>query len=183
MFDRDKKSTDSVVSPGSKSNESRRPDTAHKKGRSGHVAVIGGSIKIKGDLIGDEDLRIEGNVTGTVKLKSNSLTIGKGGRIKAGIYAKSITVDGETSGDLHASECVSIHENARVQGNIIAPRVSIVEGAHFKGSIEMDQEAVENALGGRAKAAQKKAEPKSDSNAAPGEPVKGMGAAAQAKSA
>lgn len=115
--------------------------------RSSNVAVIGSSIQINGDLRGDEDLRIEGNVSGTVKLKNSVLTIGKSGKVKAGVYAKSIAVDGETTGDLHATECVSIHANARVQGNIIAPRVSIVEGAHFKGSIEMDPDAVNKALG------------------------------------
>ena len=75
------------------------------------------------------------------------MTIGKEGKVKADVYAKSIAVDGETRGDLYATERVSIHINARVQGNIIAPKVSIEEGAHFKGSIEMDPAAVENALG------------------------------------
>ena len=116
-------------------------------GRSSEVAVIGSSIQINGDLRGDEDLRIEGNVSGTVELKNSALTIGKEGKVKAGVYAKSIAVDGETKGDLCATECVSVHVNARVQGNIIAPKVSIEEGAHFKGSIEMDPAAVDKALG------------------------------------
>ncbi len=115
--------------------------------RGSQVAVIGRPIQINGDLRGNEDLRIEGDVSGTVRLDGSALTIGDGGKVKAGVYAKSIAVDGETKGDLHATECVSIHENARVQGNIIAPRVSIVEGAHFKGSIEMDKAVVEEALG------------------------------------
>ena len=86
-------------------------------------------------------------MSGTVELKNSALTIGKEGKVKAGVYAKSIAVDGETKGDLYATERVTVHANARVQGNIIAPRVSIVEGAHFKGSIEMDPAAVEKALG------------------------------------
>ena len=116
-------------------------------GRSADSAVIGRSIQINGDLRGDEDLRIEGDVSGTVELKNSALTIGKEGKVKAGVYAKSIAVDGETKGDLYATERVSVHANARVQGNIIAPKVSIEEGAHFKGSIEMDPAAVEKALG------------------------------------
>ena len=116
-------------------------------GRDGDTAVIGRSIQINGDLRGNEDLRIEGDVSGTVELKNSALTIGKEGKVKAGVYAKSIAVDGETNGDLYATERVSVHVNARVQGNIIAPRVSIEEGAHFKGSIEMDPAAVEKALG------------------------------------
>ena len=157
MFERGKKNDDTIESQEALRSE---PDTAFGSLRSrvtgrsadapassGDVAVIGSSIQINGDLRGDEDLRIEGNVSGTVKLENSSLTIGKGGKVKAGVYAKSIAVDGETQGDLHATECVSVMANARVQGNIIAPRVSIVEGAHFKGSIEMDPEAVEKALG------------------------------------
>lgn len=115
--------------------------------RGGDTAVIGRSIQINGDLRGDEDLRIEGDVSGTVELRNSALTIGKEGKVKAGVYAKSIAVDGETNGDLYATERVSVHVNARVQGNIIAPRVSIEEGAHFKGSIEMDPAAIEKALG------------------------------------
>jgi len=126
---------------------SREVTTRKVTGRSNEAAVIGSSIQINGDLRGDEDLRIEGNVSGTVELKNNSLTIGKEGKVKAGVYAKSIAVDGETKGDLYATDRVSIHINARVQGNIVAPKVSIEEGAHFKGSIEMDPAAVEKVLG------------------------------------
>ncbi|WP_405232441.1 bactofilin family protein [Lentisalinibacter salinarum] len=114
---------------------------------SGEMAVIGRSIRIDGDLQGEEDLRIEGRVTGTVKLVNNSLTIGKEGEIHADVYAKAITVDGVMEGDLFGAEQVAIRRNARVKGNITAPRVSLEDGAHFKGSIEMDSEAVEAALG------------------------------------
>ena len=116
-------------------------------GRGGDAAVIGRSIQITGDLRGGEDLRIEGDVSGTVELKNNVLTIGKEGKVKADMYARSIAIDGEIHGDLYASERVTVHVNGRVQGNIIAPKVSIEEGAHFKGSIEMDPAAVEKALG------------------------------------
>lgn len=149
MFERSKKDDDTIESQESIRNESDTTFGSLRSkvtGRSGDVAVIGSSIQINGDLRGDEDLRIEGNVSGTVQLTNSALTIGKEGKVKAGVYAKSIAVDGETKGDLYATECVSVHANARVQGNIIAPRVSIVEGAHFKGSIEMDPAAVEKAL-------------------------------------
>ena len=150
MFERVKKGDDTNESPDSNRTESDMSFGALRSkvtGRSNDVAVIGSSIHINGDLRGDEDLRIEGNVSGTVELKNSVLTIGKEGRVKAGVFAKSIAVDGETKGDLYATERVSIHVNARVQGNIYAPKVSIEEGAHFKGSIEMDPVAVEKALG------------------------------------
>ncbi|MGB5258723.1 MAG: polymer-forming cytoskeletal protein [Woeseiaceae bacterium] len=150
MFERVKRGEDSSESP-----DTSRPESdksfgnlrSKVTGRNSEVAVIGRSIQINGDLRGDEDLRIEGNVSGTVELKSSALTIGKEGKVTANVYAKSIAVDGETKGDLYATERVSVHVNARVQGNIISPRVSIEEGAHFKGSIEMDPAAVEKALG------------------------------------
>lgn len=150
MFERIKKDGDTIETQDTNRSETDKTFGALRSkvtGRSGDAAVIGRSIRINGDLSGDEDLRIEGDVSGTVELKNSALTIGKEGKVKAGVYAKSIAVDGETKGDLYATERVSIHVNARVQGNIIAPRVSIEEGAHFKGSIEMDPAAVERALG------------------------------------
>ncbi|MEL7450048.1 MAG: polymer-forming cytoskeletal protein, partial [Pseudomonadota bacterium] len=95
----------------------------------------------------EEDLRIEGDVNGTVQLRNNTLTIGQEGKIRANVYAKSVTVDGLMEGDLFGSERVSIRGNAQVRGNITAPRVSLEDGARFKGSIEMDPQAVEAALG------------------------------------
>ena len=150
MFERVKRGDDIIESADSSRTESDKSFGSLRSkvsGRTSDAAVIGSSIQINGDLRGDEDLRIEGNVSGTVELKNSILTIGKEGKVKADVYAKSIAVDGETRGDLYATERVSVHVNARVQGNIIAPKVSIEEGAHFKGSIEMDPKAVEKALG------------------------------------
>jgi cytoskeletal protein CcmA (bactofilin family) len=124
--------------------ESASPKAA---GRSGECAVIGRSIEINGDVRGNEDLRIEGDVSGTVELRNSNLTIGKEGKVRADVYAKAITVDGTTEGDLYASERIIVHVSAHVRGNITAPKVGIEEGAKFKGSIEMDQGAVEKALG------------------------------------
>lgn len=104
-------------------------------------AVIGPSIHIDGNLKGDEDLVIDGTVKGTVTLKNNSLTIGDKGKVTADIYAKTILVKGTMQGDLYASEKVSIGSSAKVKGNIASPRVSLEDGARYKGSIEMDPEA------------------------------------------
>ena len=149
MFERSKKDSDTVESQDASRTEAGKAfgSLRSKVTGGGDAAVIGRSIQINGDLRGDEDLRIEGDVSGTVELKNSALTIGKEGRVKADVYAKSIAVDGETNGDLYATERISVHANARVQGNIIAPKVSIEEGALFKGSIEMDPAAVEKVLG------------------------------------
>ncbi|MBN1239371.1 MAG: polymer-forming cytoskeletal protein [Gammaproteobacteria bacterium] len=113
------------------------------------AAVIGPSIHIDGDLRGEEDLVIEGEVNGTVQLKSNSLTIGTQGKVRADVYAHSIHVEGYMEGDLYGSERVNIRKSAQLRGNITSPRVSLEDGARFKGSIEMDPQAVEAALGTR----------------------------------
>ena len=111
------------------------------------AAIIGPSIQLDGDLRGQEDLLIEGEVNGTVQLRDNSLTVGSQGKIKADVYAKEIHVDGLVEGDLFGSERVVIRKSAQVRGNITSPRVSLEEGARFKGSIEMDSAAVDAALG------------------------------------
>ncbi|NBC23531.1 MAG: polymer-forming cytoskeletal protein [Gammaproteobacteria bacterium] len=148
MFERGRKEGgESAQNPGDNRSTGAPAARPAHAGGSGEMAVIGRSIRIDGDLQGEEDLRIEGRVTGTVKLVNNSLTIGKEGEIHADVYAKTITVDGVMEGDLFGAEQVAIRRNARVKGNITAPRVSLEDGAHFKGSIEMDAEAVEAALG------------------------------------
>lgn len=128
--------------------------TSHSRASgSSEIAVIGRSIRIDGDLSGEEDLRIDGDVTGTVQLRNNTLTIGSEGKINANVYAKSVTVDGIMNGDVYGSERVTVRKNAQVDGNITAPRVSLEDGAKFKGSIEMDPAKVEKALGKNAAAA------------------------------
>jgi cytoskeletal protein CcmA (bactofilin family) len=109
--------------------------------------VIGPSIHINGDVRGEEDLIIEGEVHGTVKLVNNSLTVGREGKVKADVHANSIYVDGHVEGDLYGSERVSVRSSAQVRGNITSPRVSLEEGARFRGSIDMDPEAVQSVLG------------------------------------
>lgn len=163
MFERGKKDGDYEESADPGTIGSVRDRGAPGNARRGECAVIGRSIRIKGDLCGDEDLRIEGDVSGTVELKNSNLTIGKEGKVRADVYAKSIAVDGTTEGDLYATERVVVHINAQVRGNITAPKVGIEEGARFKGSIEMDPDAVEKALG--------KAHMQSAAKSAPGRPA------------
>ncbi len=110
-------------------------------------AVIGPSIVIKGDLSGEEDLVIEGRVEGEINLKQHDVTIGRNGRIRANVYASSISVEGELQGDLIGDEKVVIRKTGNVKGNIVSPRVNLEEGAKFKGSIEMEPKAAESLAG------------------------------------
>jgi cytoskeletal protein CcmA (bactofilin family) len=100
---------------------------------------IGKSVVIKGELSGSEDLTIEGNVEGKIELRENILTIGPNGKIRAEVFAKAVVVLGEVSGNVTASEKVDIRDNGSVDGDIISPRVAIAEGAHFRGSVDMQR--------------------------------------------
>jgi cytoskeletal protein CcmA (bactofilin family) len=102
---------------------------------------IGKSVVIKGELNGSEDLAIEGQVEGKIELRQNVLTIGPNGKIKAQIFAKSVVVLGEVVGNITASEKVDIRDNGSVDGDLVSPRVAIAEGAHFRGSIDMQRTA------------------------------------------
>jgi len=102
------------------------------------TAVIGPKIRFKGELIGEEDLLIQGQVEGTIDLKNHNLTVGDQGIIKANAKAKTIIIEGKVDGDLHGEERVVIKESSNVSGNITAERVSLEDGAKFRGSIDMD---------------------------------------------
>lgn len=146
MFELGKKDAEGAATP-SPAPATRAPSAGTQRADSGQFAVIGRSIQINGDVKGDEDLVIEGDVSGTIELRNNSLTVGKEGSLNANVYARSITVDGKTNGDLYASERIAIRATADVKGNLLAPRVALEDGARFKGSIEMDPQLVEKTLG------------------------------------
>lgn len=112
--------------------------------RSTGLATIGPSIYIKGDLTGEEDLVIQGHVEGTINLKQNNLTIGQEGNINANIFARTVTVEGTLKGDIYGEEKVVIKKSGNVNGNVTAPRVSLEDGARFKGSMDMDSKKAES---------------------------------------
>src|SRR6266478_2743693 len=116
-----------------------RPETSHQMEKD--IVNIGKSVVIKGELNGSEDLTIEGHVEGTIQLKEHVLTIGPNGRIKAQVFAKAVIVLGEVTGNVTASDKVDIRDNGSVDGDIVSPRVAIAEGAHFRGSVDMQRKA------------------------------------------
>jgi len=102
------------------------------------AAVIGPGIKIDGEITGKEDLIVEGQVNGKIKLDSHQVDIGKDGQVSADITARVIKIAGEVHGDLNGTEKVVIAGSGNVRGNIVAPRMTLEDGAIFKGSIDMD---------------------------------------------
>jgi len=142
---------DEAVRPAGQPTAAPQPPTpvstgapVHRPADSGHlmekdIVNIGKSVVIKGELNGSEDLTIEGHVEGTIQLRDHVLTIGPNGRIKAQVFAKSVIVLGEVTGNVTASDKVDIRDNGSVDGDIISPRVAIAEGAHFRGSVDMQR--------------------------------------------
>src|SRR5262245_63309872 len=127
---------------------------------------IGKSVVIKGELNGSEDLTIEGQVDGKIELRQNVLTIGPNGKIKAQVFAKSVIILGEVTGNVTASEKVDIRDNGSVDGDIAVPRVAIAEGAHFRGSIDMQRTGTKSESKGESKSEAKPAAPANQPTAA-----------------
>jgi len=124
---------------------------------SGRAAVIGPRIKIKGDVTGEENLIIEGQIDGSVKLKQYRVDVGPSGTVNADIDAKVVKVDGTVKGDIEAAEMATISRTGNVRGNIKAPRMTLEDGAKFKGSIDMDPGDGQKAAKAESKAAEKPA--------------------------
>ena len=134
----------SDVTPSAQLPHTSMPGTPQPAPRpqTGRDAVnIGKSVVIKGELSGSEDLTIEGQVEGKIELKESVLTIGPNGKIKAQVFAKALIVLGEVTGNVTASDKVEIRDGGSVDGDIISPRVAIAEGAHFRGSVDMQRKA------------------------------------------
>jgi cytoskeletal protein CcmA (bactofilin family) len=100
--------------------------------------MIGPSISLKGDVTGDEDLMIQGRIEGKVKLTKHNVTIGPEGRVKADVHGRTVVVEGQVEGDLRGEEQIILRRTAKVEGSITAPRVTLEDGAVFRGGIEMD---------------------------------------------
>jgi len=131
------------------------------------VANIGKSIVFKGDLTGDEDLQVEGQVEGGIQLANHVLTIGQSGRANAQLYAKSVVVIGHVTGNITATERVVLEASASVEGDVHTPKLVIAEGAVLNGTVEMTK-----APGDAAKTGARPAPPRSDApaSAAPAAP-------------
>lgn len=100
------------------------------------IAVLGPTLRFKGELSAEEDFILQGRIEGSIN-HTQSVTIGTDGAVVGNIYARVVVVDGNVEGDLHGIESVVVHETGRVVGNIFAPRVGLVDGAVFNGRIDM----------------------------------------------
>ena len=100
--------------------------------------TIGAGTVVRGEMTGEEDLLVEGRVEGKIELRANAVTVGAKGRLTAEVHARAILIDGEVDGDLTAEEQIVVRKSGRVRGDLTAPRVTIEDGARFKGSVDME---------------------------------------------
>ena len=128
--------------------------------RSSEIATIGKSVVVKGELSGNEDLVIDGDVEGSITLRGQTLTVGPNGRVRANIEARNVILHGRVDGDIHATDRVELRKSASLAGNISTARISIEDGAFFKGGIDIQKAEPAPKL-----------EPKSQSTAAAPAPV------------
>ena len=102
-----------------------------------HVSVLGSTLVFKGELSADEEILIEGTVTGTIAHHSKNVIVGKQGRVTALVHAHSVTIHGHVEGDIHGDALVVLTDGCEVNGNIFCPSIVMEEGARFNGTIQM----------------------------------------------
>jgi cytoskeletal protein CcmA (bactofilin family) len=103
---------------------------------SGVASRISSGLKITGEVLGDADLVIDGEVHGKVRLTGSRVTIGSGGRVQAEIEAREIIVEGTVQGNLKATESVHLGPASRVSGSVLTPRIGIDDGGRLRGKVE-----------------------------------------------
>jgi cytoskeletal protein CcmA (bactofilin family) len=113
------------------------PAPAPQNPASGEQATIGKSLVIKGEVTGSESLYIDGKVEGSINLAGNRVTVGRNGQVAANISAREIVVLGKVRGNVTASDRVDIRSEGSLTGDVTAQRISIEDGAFFKGGIDI----------------------------------------------
>jgi cytoskeletal protein CcmA (bactofilin family) len=129
-----------------------RAPGAAAAGTTGEQATIGKSLVVKGELSGSESLYVDGKVEGAINLPGNRVTVGRNGQVAANIMARELVVLGKVRGNCQASDRVDIRSEGSLTGDVVAARISIEDGAFFKGGIDIRKPGAE-AKGGNASAA------------------------------
>jgi cytoskeletal protein CcmA (bactofilin family) len=114
------------------------PGDAFSNSGSG-TARLGSTLHVKGEITGNEDLLIDGSVEGLVQLEDRKLTVGASAKVTADVIAREVVVYGNVKGNLRARDRIEIKKDGSVVGDLTTARISIEDGAYFKGSIEIDK--------------------------------------------
>jgi cytoskeletal protein CcmA (bactofilin family) len=113
----------------------------------GEQATIGKGLFIKGEITGSESLFIDGKVEGSINLPGNRVTVGRNGQVAANISAREIVVLGKVRGNVSATDRVDIRAEGSLSGDVAAARISIEDGAFFKGGIDIRKPDAKAAAG------------------------------------
>ncbi len=105
------------------------------------AATIGKSLVVKGEVTGSESLYIDGRVEGTINLPGNRVTVGRNGQVAANITAREIVVQGRIVGNVTASDRLDVRSEGSLTGDVVAQRISVEDGAFFKGKIDIRRPA------------------------------------------
>ncbi|HUA99151.1 MAG TPA: polymer-forming cytoskeletal protein [Terracidiphilus sp.] len=100
-------------------------------------ATISKGLSIKGEITGTESLYIDGKVEGSVSLAGNRVTVGRNGQVAANVTAREVVILGKIRGNVTASDRVDIRAEGALSGDVTAARISIEDGAYFKGGIDI----------------------------------------------
>jgi cytoskeletal protein CcmA (bactofilin family) len=100
------------------------------------AAWIGKALRIEGRIVSQENLTIDGQIEGTIEVGDHNLMIGTGAAVKADLIAKAVTVSGEVTGNVTASERVVLQASGSVNGDIVTPRLMMADGAVVKGKVD-----------------------------------------------
>ena len=118
---------------------SSNPSPSMSSSATRNLSCLGASLEIKGKISGDEDLQIDGKVEGAIALNGQKLTVGRSGQLSSEIFARDVIVYGNVTGNVHASDRVEIKKDGSVTGDITTARISVEDGAYFKGRIEIER--------------------------------------------
>jgi cytoskeletal protein CcmA (bactofilin family) len=113
-------------------------ETANRAGApAGDQAVISKGLLVKGEISGTESLYIDGKVEGSISLPGNRVTVGRNGQVNASVTAREVVVMGKVRGNVSATDRVDIRAEGALSGDVSAARISIEDGAFFKGGIDI----------------------------------------------
>ncbi|HEY7680869.1 MAG TPA: polymer-forming cytoskeletal protein [Terriglobia bacterium] len=129
-------------------------DRSVSKGSEGPGAAgahIGKSVVIKGELSGNEDLYVDGQVDGMINLGDHHLMVGPNGRAQVDVNAREVVILGSVKGNVHATDRIEMRKPCSVVGDLVTPRIVIEDGAYFKGKVEMPEASKTAAKVGEAK--------------------------------
>ena len=110
-----------------------------------HASCLGGSLVLRGELSGKDDLVIEGQIEGPINLQEHCLTIAAQGQVKSDINARQVIISGSAVGKITAADRIEIRKTGHVVGDLVAAGIAIEEGAYFKGSIEVVRDKAQEA--------------------------------------